>query len=262
MTEQPILNASDDFFKENNDKRIFKDGDPRSNQEPWQVRALKAVQGKQENSDNELLKARRYFQDSFDANYISAMKKIFGMAMNVVEPDLTQEERAALVEVYPELLEYGVKGVPSKREEEYYALFLKYVDNASRYCTRLAEMGKNEYHEYKIVGIENVKQLIVKEHGQYVYSRASAEVPYTIDKDGTSAKRDFAKASRKLCCLVDACSPMSPIIDLDLYCRYLGYKGIETSVDYVNNIFKFGVKKEETLEGSSEKPQTLAYSSK
>lgn len=261
MAEKGIFIDIDTFSSDNN-KRIFKDGDPRSDQESWQNRALKAFTARKDNSNNELLNARRYFQDSFDANYISAMKKIFGMAMNVVEPDLTQEEKAALVESYPELLEYGVKSVPSAPEEEYYQLFLKYVENASRYCTKLAEMGKDEYHEYKIVGIENVKHLIVKEHGQYVYSRASAEVPYTVGDDKITVKRDFANASKRLCCLVDSVSPMSPIIDLDLYRQYLGYKGIETSVDYESNTFVFGTKKEESLEGSREKPQTLAYSSK
>lgn len=261
MAEQGVLIDIDTFSSDNN-KRIFRDGNPQSDQEPWQNRALKAFTAVKENSDNELLNARRYFQDNFDANYISAMRKVFGMAINVVEPDLTPEEKAALVGSYPELLEYGIKSVPSTLEEEYYQLFLKYVDSASRYFTKLAETGKGEYHEYKIVGIENVRHLIVKEHGEYVYSRASAEVPYLVEKDGISVKRDFAKASKRLCCLVDRVSPMSPIIDLDLYRQYLGYKGIETSVDYESNTFKFGTKKEETLEGAEENPQTLAYSSK
>ncbi|MDE6292579.1 MAG: hypothetical protein K2L98_02735, partial [Bacilli bacterium] len=211
-----------------------------SNIEPWQSRALKLFTKQEVQAENDLLKTRKFFQDNFDANYISAMKKIFGNLTSIGELDLTKEEIEALLKTYPKLLDAEVKGNLSTAEEEYYALFLKYIDNASRYCTKLAELARGEHHEYQIVGIERVQHIIVKEYGEYVYSRASSEVPYAVCEDGVSVKRDFEHASRRLCCLEDSHSQMGPIIDLDLYRKYLGYKGIKTSVDYDTNTFIFG----------------------
>ncbi len=193
-----------------------------------------------EKKNSDLTAASLYFLENYDGNYISAMKKIFG---NTGE-ELTENEKRSLFDNHPQMLEYGLKVLSRAREEEAYELFIKYIDNASRYCARLAESCLGEYHEYQIVGIETVKDSIVKEHGEYVYARASVEVPFIKDDHGKNIRRDFMRASRRLCCLVDGNCPKSPIIDLDSYRRYIAYKGIKSSVDYENNIFAFGEKPE------------------
>lgn len=230
-----------------------------SNLEPWELRALKIFTKQEVQADNNLLKTRKFFQENFDANYMSAMKKIFGNLTSIGELDLTKEEMEALLKTYPKLLDGEVKSDLSTAEEEYYALFLKYVDNASRYCTKLAELAMGEYHEYQIVGIESVQHIIVKEYGERVYSRASSEVPYAVCEDGVSVKRDFEHASRSLCCLENSHSQMGPIIDLDLYRKYLGYKGIKTSIDYETNTFIFGALEEKKDANEAVEVQTLAY---
>lgn len=185
-----------------------------------------------------LMNVRKYFKENYDFNYISALSKVFGSSDSLEESFLSDDEIRSLVEKHPQLLEYNIK-VERNHEEEYYDLFLKYVDNASRYCTKLAENSQNEYHAYEIVGIEVAKDMVIKEHGEYVYSRAYAEVPFVMS-DGKEERRDFRRAERRLCCLVDENTQRPIIIDLDAYRRYLGYKGITTSVDYDRNTFTFG----------------------
>lgn len=190
---------------------------------------------------NDLLNARKFFVDNFSQHYITAMQKIFRSNVAIDELNLTGEEIKVLLSTHPELREYGLKHEERVAEEQYYQLFLNHVDNASRYYTKLAENSRYEYHVYKIVGIENVKDVLIREHGEYVYSRAVGEVPLVfVDKDSVETKRDFARAEKRLCCLVGETSPMTPVIDLDLYRKYLGYKGIKTSVDYDTNTFYFG----------------------
>lgn len=225
----------------------------------WESRSLRVLKKQEAPASNGLLKTKRFFQENFDSNYISAMKKIFGDLTSIDELELTKEEIAALLKTYPKLLENGIYDAICPPEEEYYELFLKYVENASRYYTKLAEMARGEYHEYQIVGIESVQNSIVKAHGEYVYSRASSEVPYAACGDGVSLKRDFEHASRKLCCLENSQSSMATIIDLDLYRKCLGYKGIETFVDYDTNTFIFGTLEETKDSNEATEAQTLAY---
>lgn len=192
--------------------------------------------------NNNLINARRFFLDKFDARYMSAMRKVFRSEIEEREPDLTKEELRALLKHHSGLDSYVVKDEELTREyEAYYKMFLNYVDNASRYYTRLAESSKFEYHEFQIVGVETVKDEVVQEHGEYVYQRALEEVPLmVVDEKTMEVQRDFKNASRKLCCLICSSSPKTPIIDLDIYCRYLQYKGIETRVDYETNTLFFG----------------------
>lgn len=221
-------------------KRIYR------SEESWQDKLNKMMEEKPNSNEVKdesvniinLLSIKKYFNESYDSNYISALQKIFKRGCSLEESFLTDEEIKSLVEKHPKLLEYGIK-VEMSHEEEYYDLFLKYVDNASRYCTKLAENSQNENHDYEIKGIEIAREMVVKEHGEYVYSRASAEVPFVMNENG-DARRDFKRAERRLCCLVDENTQRPIIIDLDAYRRYLAYKGIKSSVDYDRNIFIFG----------------------
>lgn len=125
-----------------------------------------------------------------------------------------------------------------KHHTEPYTKFLKDVETYTQETAALYHYNQNEDVTWSMVGIDYKNDELIKKYGIAVYKQANKEVPM---KEGTM-ERDFKNANRKLARLVHEGESASLVLDLDLLQSSLANLGIQTYIDYEQNIFHFNVK--------------------
>lgn len=125
-----------------------------------------------------------------------------------------------------------------KHHTEPYTNFLKDVETYTQETAALYHYNQNEDVTWSMVGIDYKNDELIKKYGIAVYRQANKEVPM---KEGTM-ERDFKNANRKLARLVHEGESASLVLDLDLLQSSLANLGIQTYIDYEQNIFHFNVK--------------------
>ena len=125
-----------------------------------------------------------------------------------------------------------------KHHTEPYTNFLKDVETYTQETATLFRFNQNEDVTWSMVGIDYKNDELIKKYGIAVYKQANKEVPM---KEGTM-ERDFKNANRKLARLVHEGESASLVLDLDLLQSSLANLGIQTYIDYEQNIFHFNVK--------------------
>lgn len=125
-----------------------------------------------------------------------------------------------------------------KHHTEPYTNFLKDVETYTQETAALYHYNQNEDVTWSMVGIDYKNDELIKNYGIAVYRQANKEVPM---KEGTM-ERDFKNANRKLARLVHEGESASLVLDLDLLQSSLANLGIQTYIDYEQNIFHFNVK--------------------
>lgn len=115
------------------------------------------------------------------------------------------------------------------QERDYYK-FLKDVEFSTGLMSEI-DIGETDF---KILGIECMKDEIISNYGEDVYNRASNEV----EVDNLN-KHYYRYASRPLAVLKKGEEVIYKIVDLKLLQSLLAKRGIPSYIDYVSNVFYY-----------------------